>query len=252
MTTTERSTPPLPTPCRSRWSPSAGPLQSQHRRAFLRNEPIARTLVAKTLFFPPTRPVVESGALPQTPPEGESPSGLPRWGFSKRTRFVGGAMTGRIGVKVSGILLAVAAALSVGPVAGVGLDPAGGSLGPSLVGKQSALQRLPGNVTLRSDTVDDPGPATSAAAVETPGGGSIRATATIAHSRLVVVDGAGTLTGIWSNTGGDNVPYTLTVRMEGRDGEAIPMTDDVASRYLELLRTVDFGKRGRVYGAKQP
>ena len=39
-----------------------------------------------------------------------------------------GAMTGRIRVKASAILLAVSAALSVGPVAGVGLDPAGASV----------------------------------------------------------------------------------------------------------------------------
>ena len=50
-----------------------------------------RVLGTNTFYVPPARPVVESGALPQTPPEGEAPSGLPREKFLKPLFVTGGA-----------------------------------------------------------------------------------------------------------------------------------------------------------------
>ena len=78
--------------------------------------------------------------------------------------------------------------------------------------------------------------------------GALSVTADVIASRLILLSSSGAIIGIWSNTGGgDSGVYSLTARVGSLNGEAHPLTDAVLSEYNQLLGSVEWGIRGRVY-----
>ena len=77
---------------------------------------------------------------------------------------------------------------------------------------------------------------------------SVAARATVAPSRLIVVDEDDHIIGIWSNTTGDKRGYySLRTREGTSDGPEHPLTEEILAQYSRLLASVDWTICGRVY-----
>ena len=77
---------------------------------------------------------------------------------------------------------------------------------------------------------------------------TIRASVTVASSRLIVVDENDTIVEIWSNTTGTKRSYySLRVNEQHWQGLEHPLTQGILAQYNRLLAEVDWSNRGRVY-----
>ena len=77
---------------------------------------------------------------------------------------------------------------------------------------------------------------------------TIRASVTVASSRLIVVDENDTIVEIWSNTTGTKRSfYSLRVKEQHWQGPEHPLTPGILAQYNRLLAEVDWSNRGRVY-----
>ena len=77
---------------------------------------------------------------------------------------------------------------------------------------------------------------------------TIRASVTVASSRLIVVDENDTIVEIWSNTTGTKRSfYSLRVKGQHWQGPEHPLTPGILAQYNYLLAEVDWSNRGRVY-----
>jgi len=77
---------------------------------------------------------------------------------------------------------------------------------------------------------------------------TIRASVTVASSRLIVVDENDTIVEIWSNTTGTKRSYySLRVKEQHWQGPEHPLTPGILTQYNRLLAEVDWSNRGRVY-----
>ena len=78
--------------------------------------------------------------------------------------------------------------------------------------------------------------------------GTLAVTADVVPSRLILLSGSGAIIGMWSNTGGGaSTVYSLTARVESLNGEVHPLTGAVLAEYNQLLDSMNWGIRGRVY-----
>ena len=77
---------------------------------------------------------------------------------------------------------------------------------------------------------------------------TIRASVTVASSRLIVVDENDRIVEIWSNTSGmKRSYYSLRVKEQQGQGLAHPLTPGILAQYNHLLAEVDWSNRERVY-----
>ncbi len=77
---------------------------------------------------------------------------------------------------------------------------------------------------------------------------TIRASVTVASSRLIMVDENDTIVEIWSNTTGTKRSYySLRVKEQHWQGLEHPLTPGILAQYNRLLAEVDWSNRGRVY-----
>ncbi|MBA7678573.1 hypothetical protein ES703_86851 [subsurface metagenome] len=77
---------------------------------------------------------------------------------------------------------------------------------------------------------------------------TIRASVTVASSRLIVVDENDTIVEIWSNTTGMKRSfYSLRVKEQHWQGLEHPLTPGILAQYNRLLAEVDWSNTGRVY-----
>ncbi|MFQ6014190.1 MAG: hypothetical protein ACE5NP_01945 [Anaerolineae bacterium] len=75
--------------------------------------------------------------------------------------------------------------------------------------------------------------------------GAVDVSVTILPTRYLVVDENETIIEVWSNT--DAAGYTLFVKQGKVDGPETAMTEKIRAQYEELLDSIDWQQRGRVY-----
>lgn len=79
---------------------------------------------------------------------------------------------------------------------------------------------------------------------------TIKASVTVASSRLIVVDENDTIIEIWSNTTGlKRSFYSLRVKEQSWQGLEHPLTQTILAQYNRLLGEVDWSINGRAYSA---
>lgn len=79
-------------------------------------------------------------------------------------------------------------------------------------------------------------------------GQTITARGDVFPARLIVVDGEGNISEIFSNTPrNDSRYYSLTVRQGSQSGGGYPLTEEVLEQYNGLLDELDWDFIGRVY-----
>ena len=68
---------------------------------------------------------------------------------------------------------------------------------------------------------------------------------TVNPVRYLVVDEAGNITQVWSNTRGDE--FRLAAKLGSSKGTEVPLTAGILAQYESLKAGIDWSKTGRVY-----
>ncbi len=80
---------------------------------------------------------------------------------------------------------------------------------------------------------------------------SVMATASVTPSRLIIVNDNSEIVEILSTARAYVSSYVLSVRLGRRNGEVIPLSDRIGRQYEQLLETVDWSQRGRVFSVER-
>ncbi len=104
-----------------------------------------------------------------------------------------------------------------------------------------------GGVAAASSRLSSGGTSVSSEALSSSASASVVVTAATLSVRVIVVDEAGAIREIWSNTPGPE--YTLRVRLGHRAGPDLSATDDVLAQYASLVASVNWNVLGLVYSS---